>query len=480
MNDNLGIAWFDDPDSPVTGWCCFDDTVERFESSGSLKSNYIWVCNLTFFQYKQGGFSSVTNMRPSEYFRTSLSLIAEDLHIPVSLPASHFLPKLLNIFKHLTKYGSVHFGAGLPPYRYYQGFSYNVIPRSIRKPPVGNKGETASFLSKIFKSSTQVNQGNIGSGIPSGAKIARFYFPKASYFKWLLSNAVPVSNLWKEVKLEKPIVIGGTPNNKAPDHAKGIKRLRSLAQSGKVGFCEVSVHSTDPSMTSFYTFGHEGVMRPSVREWAAIEEVIEIASFSTIEVSRIYCSDAGNLELKDSLKRTVDYIASLGYFRENLYKALSDKSSYGATALGAYLSMYDRLACGRAAAAFYNEGFTVASFGNGFVSLYLRGMESSDYKEVLDAYTLGLKLNLVPTSPVLSAIPEEHQKDDSFDPVYTPFKEQIPEVDEALQESIMPSLVDKTPSDNIFELISELESAAWTSDPEQRKKAITHLLEDLL
>lgn len=470
--NKLGIAWFDDPSSPSSGWLCGSDgEVERFETHGKLRSDTTWVTNLSFFDYKEAGFIGVPNYRSSNYFNVSLDKILNDLHIHDDLPAAKFLPAVFDILSSTLKKCESVVPSGLDGYKYFKGLSHSCIPRAFKRSAQGSKGESSHFFDEMFVSATQLNQGITGSKIPAGSKAFRFHFPKATYYKWLLQQPLPAVNYWKESKLPSPLIVGTNGIRNVPTHSEGIKKLNYYLKKGKSGFCKVVIYDADPSISQFYKFGHEGFSR-ELREWATIEEVLEISHFSTVEISRVYITDSAPLQLPVELDPTTEQSLSEGYYRENLYKAIADHPNNSKSAIGAYLSSLDRAACGRAAIAFANDGFQIASFGAGFVTLYLRGSEQNP-TECKDAINLGVSLGLIP--PAKASYIANDAPDVVTDIRYQPYKSQFPQLIEWLSQSYILKLHKSSHPSEIHEHLSWLEQASREKDAGSRRQALTNI-----
>lgn len=81
---DVGIALFDDPQAPATGWCSVaGQDSYRFSGLSDLRNNVVWVTNLDYGAYSAFA-KSLTNVRRSDYFRGTIAQMAADLGFQAS------------------------------------------------------------------------------------------------------------------------------------------------------------------------------------------------------------------------------------------------------------------------------------------------------------------------------------------------------------------------------------------------------------
>ena len=75
----VGVALFDDPQAPTSGWCSIDGhDAFRFSGVADLRNTVLWVTNLDYASYSTFAKNS-SNVRRMDFFRNSLAQISSDL-----------------------------------------------------------------------------------------------------------------------------------------------------------------------------------------------------------------------------------------------------------------------------------------------------------------------------------------------------------------------------------------------------------------
>ena len=376
INESIGVVCFDDEATATDAWCSIAGKDPfRIESLSELRSDIIWVSNLSYYDYRKLNLTLLPNVFDHQFFRLSLKQLA----IENNLANNNFeLTRFASlIFTRVALLGEENFKIKSfdVDYRYYTTLASAVIPFYARKKPT----ENFSFeLMEAFKQATQENQAMTGLQAPKGSKAYPFYFPRTSYAQWLLSLDYPIGESWQELKESDYTGILGTENG---IFIKGtvskLKKLNTLNEK-YAGFFRVTVINTEPEYREFGTFS-AGSNHP--RKWASIPEIIHLASIGKIKIEGGYITQKGKLSILKKLnfsdiEKELDYSYSLGLFLENLWIALSsptNKKYY--TALGAYIRSYDRIACFSMAEKFNQINFVTGSFGTGKVIVYAKKHE---------------------------------------------------------------------------------------------------------
>jgi len=97
---DVGCAFFDDPDHPVTGWCSFNGSApQRFPHVSELPHNIAWITNVNFGAYKNlADLSKAAHIRRN-FFRPAFNSIAMEIgYKPETWPIRSALPDMSGVF----------------------------------------------------------------------------------------------------------------------------------------------------------------------------------------------------------------------------------------------------------------------------------------------------------------------------------------------------------------------------------------------
>lgn len=384
--DQVGICWFDDPSDAGDAWISINGSAsEKISGIEKLSSNILWVTNLHWGAYKKLEMLKSTHIFHTQFFRTSLQLLLEDVGNPDNIPS--FIENASIILTRVVLMGEelLNLKLNTNPYRYTTLISDKYLPRKCRLKPMG---DSQPKLMDVFKQATQENQAKFGES-PKGSTCKKFYYPRVEYANWILSQDYPVSNSWEKIDkkytnkmfgVEDNALIGATKTNR--------EKLLRLGQK-KAAILKISVLSQEAGHTRFSGFS-QGVNRYN-RGWATLPEVLEISRYSKVLVEDGYTSELGKISIPSELDiGASQFSISKGIFLENYWIGLASALDSGryCTALGAYIRAYDRIACGRAAEQFHQNSFVVGSYSIGRLAVYLRPSQHESAVEL--AKELGL------------------------------------------------------------------------------------------
>lgn len=397
MNDlpSVGVCWFDDPNVALGGWASrAGEKAQRVNGTQGLSSDIFWVTNLNYPAYKRLNLIRVPHITDAQYFRSSVPMLANELGLYSSpdIAAEH----LATIFARVALEGDLHLGLGRTPngYRYTKQLTDRLMPRDHRQLP---HGANAHDLIEAFNQSMQANQGMSGVQRPSGSIAHAFVFPRGAYARWILSQPVPCSAAWQEIKTRGEETIFGVQSGEQISGSKAVRARLSDLGDGHAVMLRVKVLDMDPFYTPFASFG---TTARSSRAWACLPEVLEMSNYAKIAISGGYRTKAAPLDIQGIDLDSDEYSFSRGLYWENLWVALTQGLNNGKvnTSLGAYLRAYDRVACGRAACALARMRYVIGSYGTGRIMVYLR------QGEMLDASRYALEQGLVPPLSLMEAI----------------------------------------------------------------------------
>lgn len=365
----IGVCWFDDPDAALGAWACRSDG-EPFRVNGtqSLSSDVLWVTNLNYSVYRRLNLIQVPHITDAQYFRTSLTLLANEIGLYAEPDrACHALSR---VFARVTREGHHHLGLGMSPggYRYTKLIADRIMPRAHRLAPVGPH---VAEIAAAFTQAMQQNQGMSGVQRPSGAVAYPFLFPRGAFARWLLSQPMPASSAWQEIKTRGSESVFGVQGGELISGTRAVRSRLAELGAGHAVLLRVRVLDMEPFYRPFASFG-AGMRTP--RGWAALPEILELSNYAKVAISGGFRTKAEPLNLPGLDFGEDEFSFSRGLYWENVWTALASALNGGKeeTSLGAYLRAYDRLACGRAAAALARMRYTVGSYGTGRVMVFLR------------------------------------------------------------------------------------------------------------
>jgi hypothetical protein len=383
---SMGVCIFDDTKSARDGWASVNgEAAQRITGYHELPSDTMWVTNLDFLDFKALNLLRLKHLTQSQYFRTSIKMLQSEFGIVEPKDLARFLSQ---VFSRVARLGDIHLGVDPMKfnYRYTQAISSKIDIPSLHALP---RGLNPNEVQLIIDHATQENQAMTGIKKPERSSAVAFSYPRFSYARWLLSLPYPTDLTWKKDNLHKEWKIGVREGRAWKANADFIRMMENYTQKNqKSVFLRISVMSQEPTHRSFATFG-AGSKSPRV--WATYPEVLELMRYSELMVYD--SASVGSGLLKDTPcvdNKLYNNCLSAGLFMENYYCALLAPIDKRNTALGAYMRAYDRMACGRAAEAFHNQGFVVGSYSSGRIIVLLREGEKER------AEKLALKIGLVP------------------------------------------------------------------------------------
>lgn len=385
----VGVCLFDDKQTPADGWACRpDEEPVRVSGIHELSSDIAWIVNLDYKAFMAHNLGNLSHICHAQYFRQAVDFLLANYGFGSSnnKEGSRFLAKHLNLTAH-TGYQLL----GIDPiqsrnnYRYAQVIANNIsVP--IRHQPAKGLPEAQSQF--IIENALQQNQIMVAPR-PAKSVPMHCYFPSLTYFKWLLSQPVPVSMEWQLLARYEEGKFFGYKSGEFINYASLGKLRERCSKKGILPFFRISVVSQNKEYATFGTFG---AGKQGGRSWVTLPEIFSLCRYSLIKVYEIYTLPSGflvdDIEVLSDVVKMKDLSISHGLFMENLAAGMMMPEKRKETALAAYLRAYDRAACLVAAEKIYKAGFLVGSYSMG--KIVVLGQESQRADIQRTAATLGL------------------------------------------------------------------------------------------
>lgn len=383
----IGVCLFDDPRLAGAGWASDGGESRYVDSYAELANDMCWITNIGFKDFKEHGFHQLPHLFDEQYLRTRLEQILKEVGLSgfdQRAEAARFCAQIANrtvrMAEQLFKVDVANGG-----YRFSSALADVLLRGWMRALP---DGQNRAVVSEGLRQSLQENQAMMGVQPSRGSSAAAILFPRGAFAHWLLSQDYPVSATWNPIKVSEGESTLGVVDGAA---LRGSKALTErLLGMGKQYACifKIEVLSTDEFYRSFASFA-AGANRQ--RQWATLPEVLYLSRFCKLRLHAGYYTAKGKLPFYEKMSKempTDEFSFSRGLLLENCWAALATPTRPGdATAVGAFLRAYDRIACGRLAEEFAANSFRVASYSSGRVILNLKPSEYEQASEL--AFKLG-------------------------------------------------------------------------------------------
>ncbi len=357
-----GACLFDNNKIPGDGWACRPNGIPfRISGVHDLAHDLNWVTNLDYGSFMSNGFGNMRHICQAQYFRESIESLMSDY----ALAENHSIASefLANHFNSTSVFG--HKFMGIDPmkaritYRYFQHI-VNQLNIPILKQTA--RGISVEHSDSICESATQANQAMVGN--MKGLESIHGYFPRLLYFRWVLSQQVPISMDWTKHKFNSNEV--GYKDGKLVGKSDLLKLRDACKKESIAPFFRISVLSENKEWS---TFAHFGAGKKTTREWVTMPELLSMVRYTRLQIKETMSLPAGYLkdyvDCLEALESIPDVSISLGLFVQNLAAAIMAPVNRKETPLGAYLRAYDRVGCMSAAEQLYMRGIMPGSFSMG-------------------------------------------------------------------------------------------------------------------
>ncbi len=361
-----GVCLFDDSKYAGDGWACRPGgSPIQINGVHDLGNDINWVTNLDYKTFMSNGLGKLRHICQSQFFRETITALLSDYGFGPSdnKRAAPFIAEHLN---NTAIFGNTLLG--IDPIRNRSNYRYSqMIQKQFENQlPIlkqSARGISPELSDYICESSTQINQAMIGK--ISGTVPIHCHYPRLLYFRWLLSQPVPVSMDWKKISLSTDRVVGyrdGSIVNRG--FLEGLY-AGSISQK-EARFFRISVLKTQ---SDYATYGGFGCGKSETREWVTMPELLNMCRYSLVSIKEIYSLPLGYLkdyvDFLPAFDNIPDISISAGLFMQNVAAAFMLQIDKKETPLTAYLRAYDRIGCFLGAEQLYALGVMPASFSMG-------------------------------------------------------------------------------------------------------------------
>ncbi|WP_019025530.1 MULTISPECIES: hypothetical protein [unclassified Thioalkalivibrio] len=375
----FGVVLFDTPYKPSGGWASkAGGDAFRVNGRQDLPSDHLWVTNLgvqDFPSYRSIG----GNLRRSNFFRTDLSAIADELGLPRDNPFDS-VPLLSEIADRASSIA-------------YNEYEFSRIGLSLRDtiaPAVTENLVTPSTYGSRVADLALINAHKTHHVCAMrgtlGARAVRFRWSRSQHADTLMRMPIP-DGAWSQYTGEPP------PSAKR-DSGGGDSALYAWLD-------EVGTEQPALIRLSFEAFDAtaDSLLQPSgeeaVREWVPVHEAMLMVQHGRVSIRGVLVGQgytsimpfAGVRPPANGLAGSVSL--SNGIVAENYWMVLASLRSDSTAGtrhripapMSIWMRAWDRLICFRAAQAFQRAGIPVQSYGGGAVNVSLTPRK---YQEALD------------------------------------------------------------------------------------------------
>ena len=387
----LGIALFADPKSPKDGFFCNGSDVVAINGVYELSTDCVWVTNIRPYDFSQGGFGQLRQLRSSNFFRTDLGFLIREFGLEGDLAEACTqlyltLSRSLQIAQDRNSFDIADCPLGIR-----KELTSQLVPESISTSLLYD-----AMLHEGVRQSIQYNQGRVdGANLPRGSRITSFVVPRSALASYLCDLPLPSSKDWSSVSFNAGILRIGRANGRSSQDEssnESFEKMLSLAKSKQV-ILDIDIRETDRRYADYKSFG---VGDRTSRHWACIEEVAELKEYALVDIRGGYATDRNEAPLP-SPDMPPEFSVARSIANENYALGIaSNLSNNNPSPWAAYLRAVERIVLGRAADAFASRGFCVGSYGTGRLNIFLR---SSEHKA---ASELALSLGLIPPFSLIS------------------------------------------------------------------------------
>ena len=360
----FGVVIFDDPERPATGWASLaGERPRRINHLSSLESDGVFVSNLDWQQIFNINASREPRLRCSNFLREELSIICQDLDLPIFEDPASCLNTLSEFVDRSVRLAMETYGFERVGKTLKESIYETLFP----------KGEAASYgtpkIDEAFGEAYLPLQRCYTNNIRA-SRNAKLRFARATFARLLSKFPIPIGP-WTVYKGQLP------DRGKGPRSGEDSAVYKFLKEFGgdKPALCKVSVRNVDKACAEL--LGHtNGTDR---RDWVPIQEAAFLSTISEVTVkSMIVGSRYQSYEdvhygwKEQSAVGDVSY--SLGLVAEAHISALSSgtKKPGGGTAYSpraVFLKAWDRILLFKTAFALHQRDICVTSFAMGAVNV---------------------------------------------------------------------------------------------------------------
>lgn len=388
----FGCVVFDDPRSREQGWKAIGEekaTRVSMEGTSSLRSDVVWLTNMTYEASSVMGLRDNYRFLQSGYLREDLIEICKRHKIPDNRAAAELGAKLLS--------RSMHLSAKL--LEADRDFPVRSALRNGFREIVGfGKNPCVSIEMKKIIDDASVYNTNCERDWNQNREddiIAIYRIPPREHCLGILASPLPYGDFNEVPKSALPSK--GASRNEIQDF------LRNTAKSP--GFFKITCERFNPEFNSLINFGDSpspyGAYR---RSWVTLPEAIMLSSLGDIVIHQAFLptnsyrlTTAADIATK--LPAQVDLSMTVGIFFENLWTGMSvsgkalcqtDPNKIYINTFTPFIRAMDRLRLFDKAILFKQAGFEVQGYATGRLRVNIAG------KDPKEAYNIALKTRTIP------------------------------------------------------------------------------------
>lgn len=358
---SIGVFRFDDPRLCGSGWATLaGGELLRFNSVADLDSSHIWIADIGYQDFVRAKLWECAHVRRFDFARIKPQAVAREVGLDPAKKES--LIEVSAVYERVAKILVARTGISFRDANYSLARALSAID-----PPSPGIIDISIREDALYAFENASQEIQLYSGrLPRGSGFEILYFPRSAYARFLLSHPLPAAGAsWGETRISGGRRVVGTSRGKQVRGTKEWLEEMADVSSRLAVILKVRVLETDPQFAEHSSFGRGA--KNGNRVWAALPEVMHLARFCKLEISRGYHCEAEIPEIPDVVGGATysEGVAAELYWISRTH----DAKGKNPMPQGAYLRAYDRIACGLAAERLSSAGFAVSSYGVGRFSV---------------------------------------------------------------------------------------------------------------
>lgn len=357
---DFGVAIFDNSKLGTTGWCCIPgEQPSRFSSIAELKNSAFWLTSLDFDEFTAKGRQH-HHLRRSDFLRTSLKQIGEDLGFQLdgeyAQETSHVLADIVSRTMQIA----------IKAYRWkdpLMALRESLLSEDIRRALPAAPDTKDHMLSALESAYQSYSSPAMSSPFESNSVFVQLRRNRVHHARDVMSTLVPDEG-WRF------------------DPGASGRSLESWLDSDHPCLVEATVElsGADPDIAALIAFGAAPTKsRGLLRKWISQPELRWMSQYAHIQISSGYTATASRplppeAQLPEAM--LADPLFSLSYSTGlvaeshwNAYASQPWKRGRGkdTSSWAVWLRAVDRAISFKMALHAYRAGFHVGGYGNGVV-----------------------------------------------------------------------------------------------------------------
>ena len=377
-----GCVIFDNPSEHKSGWVSVEGAASiRITGTQELATNIMWITNLSFSVMQESGFSQSSRFRRHDFLREDIQKILWSVGALKLAPnqqaeiISGIFSRVMHLSRHWLKM------CRMPLYDIASGFRELVLDPDPQ----------------VYISLSEAVEDAVEYWVKTERSLRRdegqhmiFRLGRIAHAKQMFEVLVP-SGPWGKIPITQLPVTN--------DINSWLEDLQ-----GRV-LAKITINRVNPDVNDLINYGSgaslPGSASAKYRRWVSSDELAWLSPLCDLKVEEVWiCEQLEALPYRDFVRDTLGELhevsLSLSIFAENLWVACGKKlgargQGQSANTLTPFLRARDRLTCYAKAYDLYKEGWEIAGYGAGKISV--RIPTSVPKSEIMD---LAVKHNLIP------------------------------------------------------------------------------------